>query len=112
DLTARPRPRRVRNAPCAGATKDHAEAMAKTCLVLRHLAFEDLGILTPVIETAGYEIATHDLGVGAFPGRGTNSSDLLIVLGGPIGVYEAETYPFIVDEIEAIRARLGASRPT
>lgn len=86
--------------------------MAKTCLVLRHLAFEDLGVLTPVIEEAGYSIVTHDLGVGAFPGRGTNSSDLLVVLGGPIGVYEAETYPFIVDEIEAIRARLGANRPT
>lgn len=86
--------------------------MAKTCLVLRHLAFEDLGVLGPVLEEAGYAITTHDLGVGAFPGRGTNSSDLLVVLGGPIGVYESETYPFLVDEIEAIRTRLAANKPT
>lgn len=86
--------------------------MAKTCLVLRHISFEDLGILTPVLEEAGYSIETHDLGVGAFPGRGTGSSDLLIILGGPIGVYDAELYPFIVDEIEAIRARLDAGQPT
>jgi len=86
--------------------------MTKTCLVLRHVAFEDLGILKPVIEAAGYDIQIHDLGCGAFPGSGTGSADLLVVLGGPIGVYEAETYPFIVDEIEAIRQRLAAGRPT
>jgi GMP synthase (glutamine-hydrolysing) len=86
--------------------------MSKTCLVLRHVAFEDLGILTPVIEAAGYDIEIHDLGCGAFPVGGTSSADLLVVLGGPIGVYDAETYPFIVDEIEAIRGRLDAGRPT
>ncbi len=86
--------------------------MARTCLVLRHVAFEDLGVLTPVLEAAGYTIEIHDLGCGAFPGRGTNTSDLLVVLGGPIGVQDAETYPFIVDEIEAIRARLDAGRAT
>ena len=37
--------------------------------------------------------------------------DLLIVLGGPIGVYETETYPFIADEIAAIAARLAADKP-
>ena len=43
--------------------------MARTCLVLRHVAFEDLGVLTPVLEAAGYTIEIHDLGCGAFPGR-------------------------------------------
>ncbi len=37
--------------------------------------------------------------------------DLLIVLGGPIGVYEQETYPFIIAEIAAIAARLDADKP-
>jgi GMP synthase (glutamine-hydrolysing) len=39
-------------------------------------------------------------------------SDLLIILGGPIGVYETETYPFLVEEIAAIAARLAERRPT
>ena len=40
------------------------------------------------------------------------SPDLLIVLGGAIGVYERDAYPFVDDEIALIRARLAAKRPT
>ena len=37
----------------------------------------------------------------------------LIVLGGPIGVYETDTYPFIADEIDGDRsAAFDAGRPT
>jgi GMP synthase (glutamine-hydrolysing) len=38
--------------------------------------------------------------------------DLLVVLGGPIGVYETAEYPFLLDEIAALRARLDLRRPT
>jgi GMP synthase (glutamine-hydrolysing) len=37
---------------------------------------------------------------------------LLIVLGGPIGAYEEEKYPFLVDEIALIEDRLSANLPT
>jgi GMP synthase (glutamine-hydrolysing) len=40
------------------------------------------------------------------------SPDLLIVLGGAIGVYERGAYPFVEDEIALVRARLAAKRPT
>jgi GMP synthase (glutamine-hydrolysing) len=36
---------------------------------------------------------------------------LLILLGGPIGVYETEAYPFLAGEIECVRRRLAAKRP-
>jgi GMP synthase (glutamine-hydrolysing) len=36
---------------------------------------------------------------------------LLVVLGGPIGVYEQQEYPFLMDEIALIRQRLAARRP-
>jgi GMP synthase (glutamine-hydrolysing) len=87
-------------------------ALAKTCLVLRHLAFEDLGTLAPVLTAADYAIAIHDLGVGPLPRDQIASADLLVVLGGPIGVYESAVYPFLTPEIAAIRARLGTQRPT
>ena len=86
--------------------------MTKTCLVLRHLAFEDLGTVAPVIEARGYSITTHDLGVGPLPRDAIIDADLLVVLGGPIGVYEAAIYPFLTPEIEAIRARLAAQKAT
>jgi GMP synthase (glutamine-hydrolysing) len=38
--------------------------------------------------------------------------DLLIVLGGPIGVYDQQDYPFLIDEIALIAQRLAARKPT
>jgi GMP synthase (glutamine-hydrolysing) len=38
--------------------------------------------------------------------------DLLIVLGGPIGVYETEAYPFLRWELEGLRQRLARNAPT
>lgn len=37
---------------------------------------------------------------------------LLVVLGGPMGVYEADRFPFLAVEREVLRARLAASRPS
>lgn len=37
--------------------------------------------------------------------------DLLVVLGGACGVYQAEHYPFLKDEIVIIEKRLAAGRP-
>ncbi len=39
-------------------------------------------------------------------------ADLVVVLGGPIGVYERDAYPFLDIEIDLIRARISAKRPT
>jgi len=37
---------------------------------------------------------------------------LLVVLGGPMGVYEADRFPFLSVELEVLRARLDAGRPS
>jgi GMP synthase (glutamine-hydrolysing) len=37
---------------------------------------------------------------------------LLIVLGGPIGVYETEAYPFLQWELQLLRQRLAQNAPT
>jgi len=36
---------------------------------------------------------------------------LLVVLGGPMGVYDAEAFPFLQVELDVLRARLAADRP-
>ena len=38
-------------------------------------------------------------------------ADLLVVLGGPIGAYEEQDYPFLTPEIDLIERRLAAGRP-
>jgi GMP synthase (glutamine-hydrolysing) len=85
--------------------------MAKACLAVRHVAFEDLGLLGPLVAARGHDVRYHDAGIERFDGGTLIAPDLVIVLGGPIGVYEAETYPFITDEIAAIAARLAANKP-
>jgi GMP synthase (glutamine-hydrolysing) len=86
--------------------------MARRCLVYRHVAFEDLGTFGRELRDAGYEIGYREMGVDPADRMEASKADLLVVLGGPIGVYETGTYPFLSDEIAAIAARLDAGRPT
>ena len=37
--------------------------------------------------------------------------DLTIIMGGPMGVYEADQYPFLSAEMQHVRARAGAGKP-
>ncbi len=85
--------------------------MIKKCLAVRHVAFEDLGLLGPLVAARGYGVRYHDAGVQPIDAETLLAPDLLIVLGGPIGVYERDAYPFIADEIAAIAARLQADKP-
>src|SRR5271170_4387313 len=85
--------------------------MIKKCLAVRHVAFEDLGLLGPLISSRGYGVHYHDAGIQPFDAQTLLAPDLLIVLGGPIGVYERDAYPFIADEVAAIAARLQANKP-
>ena len=83
----------------------------KTAIAIRHVAFEDLGAFEPAIRAAGYRLhyveAGEDMRSLVPP-----ETDLLIVLGGPIGAYDDETYPFLLEETEIIAERLQAGKPT
>jgi len=86
--------------------------MSKTALALRHVAFEDLGVFAPALAARGYDVRYGDAGCGPIPDEAIQACDLLVVLGAPIGVYELDEYPFLVDELAAIRRRLQAEKPT
>jgi GMP synthase (glutamine-hydrolysing) len=104
-------PERVEKQNLMPDLKSIARAMTRTCIAVRHVAFEDLGLLGPLVSARGYEVHYHDAGVEAFAADSLLAADLVIVLGGPIGVYERDAYPFIVGEIAAISARLQAGKP-
>jgi GMP synthase (glutamine-hydrolysing) len=87
-------------------------AFRRTAVALRHVAFEDLGLLAPVLDEAGWSVSFCDAAVEDLSSRAVADADLLIVLGGPIGAYEIETYPFLGREISIIERRLGRKRPT
>ena len=73
--------------------------------------FEDIDLLGPLLADRGYDVHYHDAGIERFDVESLLAPDLVIVLGGPIGVYESETYPFIAGEVAAIGRRLDADKP-
>jgi GMP synthase (glutamine-hydrolysing) len=87
------------------------ESRQPTALALSHLPFEDLGTLEAELERRGFGIETVDVATTQFPLPQTMTCDLLVVLGGPIGVYDASDYPFLTAEIESIKQRLAAQKP-
>jgi GMP synthase (glutamine-hydrolysing) len=88
-----------------------AKPQTKTCLAVRHVAFEDLGLLGPLVAARGYDLRYHDAGVDCFDAQTLIAPDLVVVLGGPIGVYETDAYPFITGEIAVVAARLASDKP-
>ena len=85
--------------------------MTRTATAVCHVAFEDLGLLEPVLREHGYQVHTVEAGIDDIAGP-IADSELVIVLGGPIGANDVERYPFLTTEIAALRARVDADRPT
>jgi GMP synthase (glutamine-hydrolysing) len=83
----------------------------KLCLADRHVAFEDIGLLGPLVISRNYEVRYHEAGIDPFDSNTLQLPDLVIVLGGPIGVYERNAYPFIAREVAAIADRVAADKP-
>ncbi len=84
--------------------------MTKTLLAIRHVAFEDLGGFEEPLVEADYAIRYADMGLDSVADFG--DPDLLVVLGGPSGVYEDDLYPWLKSEIAYVAARLKAQKPT
>ncbi|HWM83013.1 MAG TPA: glutamine amidotransferase [Pseudolabrys sp.] len=83
-----------------------------TCLAIRHVAFEDAGLLSGLLAERGFSLRYIEAGVDRLDPAAVVAADLLVILGGPIGVYEVEQYPFLRDELAAICARLDERKAT
>ncbi|MDB5702026.1 MAG: glutamine amidotransferase [Sphingomonadales bacterium] len=87
-------------------------APPKSGLIVRHVPHEGLaGYRTP-IEAAGFELDRIDVCGPEFAHADFLSPDLLILMGGPMGVYEQSAYPWLAREIERIAERLELGLPT
>ncbi len=84
----------------------------RNALAIYHVAFEDLGSLGGILTRGGFAITLADACTVDWSRVNPLAYDLVIVLGGPVGVYEQQAYPFLAAEIQLIRARLAQQRPT
>ena len=73
-----------------------------------HEPHEDLARFREPLERAGFRPVERLRS----PDPADARAPLLVVLGGPMGVYDADRFPFLRAELEVLRARLAADRPS
>lgn len=72
-------------------------------VVIQHVEGEGLGIIEKVVRQKGIEVITVRVFKGERIPREVQDYSGLIILGGPMGVYEDDLYPFIKEELTLIR---------
>ena len=78
----------------------------KTAVAIRHVAFEDLGSLAKILKQQDYAMTYVEAGLDSIAEINPLSPNLLVILGGPIGAYEEQDYPFLLDELRLLERRL------
>lgn len=76
---------------------------------LQHVPFEGLASIRGWVERGGHEIGCTRLYAGDNLPR-PDSLDLLIVMGGPMGVYDVDRYPWLQAEKAFLRAVINAGK--
>lgn len=84
----------------------------KTALIIRHVPYEGVAGFRDPIEAAGYHVDRIDVADERFSTLDLADPDLLIMMGGPMGVYEQDRYPWIACQLKRLARRLEANRPT
>jgi len=76
---------------------------------LQHVAFEDIGSMTADFSARGFSLSsTHWYRGDTAPTLG--SFDALIVMGGPMGIYDEAIYPWLTAEKQLIKAAIAADK--
>jgi GMP synthase (glutamine-hydrolysing) len=84
----------------------------KTAVIVQHIAVETVGTFGPLLEELGYQPKVYLAGRDNLEEIDPRAPDLAVIMGGPIGVYDADDYPFLHSELKWLRDRLLADLPT
>lgn len=84
----------------------------KKALIIRHVPVEGVAGFRPAIEAAGYDVERIDVIDPGFSSVDLREPDLLIMMGGPMAVYEHDEHPWIACQLRRLALRLEADRPT
>lgn len=84
----------------------------KTALLIHHVAFEDAGSFLAPLKEQDFVIQEVNASTAGWETLDPLAADVCIVLGGPIGAYEDDKYPFLRQEVHFLQQRLHADLPT
>jgi GMP synthase (glutamine-hydrolysing) len=76
-------------------------------VVMQHEEHEGPGLLGPALEAAGFTLVKRFRTVK----REDVDAELVVVLGGPMGVYEVDRHPFLGEELALLTERLALGLP-
>ncbi|MGH1549742.1 glutamine amidotransferase [Leifsonia poae] len=86
--------------------------MTRTAVILQHDPSIHLGNIGPVLVEHGYELRIVDASTEDVTAIDPAEADLVVVLGGEMGAYQTDEFPFLQAEKDLLRARIEAERPT
>jgi len=76
---------------------------------LQHVSFEGLGSIEPVLNDKGHQLSSTQLYKNE-PLPSVGDFDWLIVMGGPMGIYDYDQYPWLADEKQFIKAAIDSGK--
>ena len=85
--------------------------MKKKVLAIRHVKVEDLGIFEEILKNQNFSIKYLDTPEGETLKEPVESYQLVFVLGGYMGAYEEEKYPFLKYEFQLMENILKKDIP-
>eukprot|EP00762_Andalucia_godoyi_P003733 ANDGO_08528.mRNA.1 Putative glutamine amidotransferase-like protein YfeJ len=80
--------------------------------VLQHVAFETCGMIAEWVQSKTGNVSTTRLYESSFSFPSLDSFDILVVMGGPMNVYQHRDFPFLVPEKEFLKTCLDAGKRT
>lgn len=86
---------------------DTQNPSTRRAVIFVHEEMEGPGQLAPALRRAGFQLETRLRKVEP----GDVDADLVVVMGGPMGVYEADQHPYLTEELMLLRRRLEERRP-
>jgi GMP synthase (glutamine-hydrolysing) len=85
----------------------------KTAIILKHVEFEGPSRITPLLVQRGYQLDIRALYLGDLVPSHLGHDQILIVMGGPMGVSDLDKpeLPFLQQEVELLRSCLEQDLP-
>ncbi|NQZ14151.1 MAG: gamma-glutamyl-gamma-aminobutyrate hydrolase family protein [Alphaproteobacteria bacterium] len=80
-------------------------------LVVSHKTDKDIGSLDPILVERGYDVTRILSYMDAIETIDPLGHDLAIFTGGPMGVYQAEDYPYLKQELKYLEKRVANDKP-
>jgi GMP synthase (glutamine-hydrolysing) len=84
----------------------------RSALIIRHVPYEGVAGFRAPIEAAGFAVDRIDVADPAFSQVDLRDPDLVLMMGGPMGVYEQDQHPWIACQLRRLAQRIEVGHPT